>query len=108
MTSEFITELKVGVGEYGLAVVPSELPDYCGIKDVGFLYNGCWSDPELEYKGKIYNAVDFEDCAWELFEEEQKDYLVKANTYDDFTYWLKHNPDTVYSILEDLIPVKVK
>ena len=32
-----------------------EYPNYCGIKDIGYISHGEWADAELEYKGELFN-----------------------------------------------------
>lgn len=108
MTSTIYTEIKLCEGAYGIRVVPKEFPNYCGIEDIGFIWHGEWSDPELEYDGNIYNIYDFEDEAKALFDEQQKDYLVKDNTEDGFYNWLSNNKNNAYEVLSWIIPCKVK
>ena len=40
---------------------------YRGCKGVKFIWHGEWSDPELEYDGKIFNYWDVEDALWGMF-----------------------------------------
>lgn len=48
----------------------SDLPLWRGVKDVYYIWNGSWSDPELEYNGYTFNYWDIEDALWENFLED--------------------------------------
>ena len=43
---------------------------YRGSKDIEYVWNGHWSDPELVYDGKTFNYWDIEDALWSMFLEE--------------------------------------
>lgn len=106
MTSTIYTTLKIGAGEYGLKVVPVELPNYSCFDDIGYIGTNGWSDPELEYNGNIYNIYDFEDEARALFDEWQKDHLVRDETDDAFYEWMSGNKDDMYEIFSYIKPCK--
>ena len=46
------------------------LPLYRGVEGSRFIYHGEWSDPEVYYKGYLFNAWDIED---DISEEELSD-----------------------------------
>ena len=84
---------------------PKKLPNYCGIENVGFIWHGEWSDPELEYNGKRCNIHDVEDSMWNSYTEDnpEPDYRNRKEyaAYEDgFTEYVKVNADSVYELIE--------
>lgn len=75
-----------------------ERPNYCGIKDIGYISHGEWADAELEYKGKLFNENVVSDVMWERFIEEFPD---KDGDYEAFNQYMYDNKDEVYELLED-------
>lgn len=74
---------------------------FYGVPEVEFLWHGEVSDPEVAYKGKVYNYYDLEDDLYDTF----KDLMGEKEVDDDaFAQWVKDNPDYTYSALEDLEP----
>lgn len=73
-----------------------ELPEYCGIPDIGFIWHNEWSDPELEYKGKRFNVGVVTDIMWTRFEEE----VCEDYDEDRFAKYIRENADEVYEILD--------
>lgn len=69
-----------------------------GLSKIEFIWNGEYSDPEIEYRGKILNYWEIEDLLWESFKEN-----VNVADWDDENYskWLKDNEDWVYSYLDE-------
>lgn len=43
--------------------------NYRGTEGVRFVWNGCMSDPELLYDGKLFNYYDIENALWDMFVE---------------------------------------
>lgn len=81
--------------------------NYCGIKEIKYVGNGCYSDPQLEYKGHTYNIHDVEDTLYdEYLSEKEADGEYNEEEYDDeaFRKWVKENKETVFGILEDILP----
>lgn len=37
-----------------------QLPSWRNVKGTKFIYNGAWSDPEIYYKGRVFNVYDVE------------------------------------------------
>lgn len=72
-------------------------PNYCGIKDIGYISHGEWSDAELEYKGKLYNETIVSDSMYERFVEEFPD---KDGDYEAFTKYMYDNRHEIYELLE--------
>ena len=75
-----------------------ELPVWYSIPDIGFLYHGEWSDPELEYKGVRVNLHDVEDTMWDYFQDE-----TGSEDEDEFAKYVLENVQDVYDILNELV-----
>ena len=87
--------------ENGVAVFPmKELPNWYGIEDVGFVWHGEWSDPEIEYKGKRINSYIVEDTLWERYKEdcEEQGTNTDVNYFED--RYMIDNSSTVYELIE--------
>lgn len=83
----------------GLArIVPKQYPDWYGIEGIGFISHGEWSDPELEYKGKRFNAHDVEDAMWDRFCEEHPEC-----DEDEFIVFMWEHQDEVIELCENVI-----
>ena len=92
---DFIVEN--GVASFSM----KEYPDWYGIKDVGFIWHGAWSDPEIEYKGKRINSFIVEDTMWERFKEECEEQGKNADAcIDEFDVYMKDNAEYVYELIE--------
>jgi len=74
---------------------PKNLPNWYGIENVGFIWHGAWSDPEIEYKGKRINATIVEDTMWERFREE-----CQSEDIDDFSNYMKEQAEEVYKLID--------
>ena len=84
----------------GVATFPMKTyPDWYGIENVGFIFRGQWSDPELEYKGKRINSYIIEDTMWERFKEDCEEQGKKTDECYFSTYMKEHAED-VYELLE--------
>lgn len=100
MISTIERDFKV---ENGVASFPmKEYPDWYGIKDIGFIWQGSWSDHEIEYKGKRINANIIEDTMWEMFQEESEKSNINIDD-DNFIIFMRENADCVYELIELLI-----
>lgn len=98
MISTMEKDLVKANGEFKL--VPKELPDWYGIPNIGFIYNGSWNDPHLEYKGKRYNSVPIEETMWSYFNEWCEETCEKP-TEELFVDYMQANADDVYELLEN-------
>lgn len=83
-----------------MQLVPKELPDWYGIPDIGFIYNGTWNDPHLEFKGKRYNSVSIEETMWSYFNEWCEE-VCEEPTEELFVDYMQANEDEVYELLEN-------
>ena len=89
--------------ENGIASFPmKELPNWYGIEDVGFIWHGQWSDPEIEYKGKRINATVVENTMWERFNEYCEEQGKVADKYIDYfeNFYMRENAEEVYELIE--------
>lgn len=79
-----------------------ELPDWYGISDIGYIWHGEWSDPEIEYKGKRINATIVEDTMWERWIRDDDGRLIDGRESDDdgFKKFMLDNKDGVYELIE--------
>ena len=41
------------------------MKNWYGIEGISFIWNGEWADPEIEYKGHIFNSWDIENVFYE-------------------------------------------
>jgi hypothetical protein len=97
MISTIETDL---VFENGVAkIVWKEYPNWYGIEDVGFIWHGSWSDPEIEYKGKRINSTIVEDTMWERFREDCEE-DGEIPTEDKFELYMMVNQEDVYELIE--------
>ena len=83
------------------SLAPKEYPNWYGIEDIGFIWHGAWSDPEIEYNGKRINLTIVEDTMWERFREYCKENNWSADEkLSDFVPYMKENADDVYELIE--------
>lgn len=76
-----------------------EYPNWYGIKDIGFISHGAWSDPEIEYKGRVLNSIIVENTMWERYNEECEADGVTPDE-DDFALYMESHPEDVYELIE--------
>lgn len=87
----------------GVASFPmKEYPDWYGIPNIGFIWRGGWSDPEIEYKGKRINSTVVEDTMWDQWtHDDYGNYISeRGNDLDGFSKYMKENADEVYELIE--------
>lgn len=81
-----------------------QLPNWRGIDEIKFLFNGAYSDSYLVYKEYVFTAEDIESALWEDFlaQTHHKDSESgNPQVENEFNEWLKNNKATEY--LEDCI-----
>lgn len=84
----------------GVASFPmKELPNWYGIKDIGFIWHGEWSDPDIEYKGKRINATIVENTMWERYIDDCEMFGTSADV-DGFGRYMVANQEEVYELIE--------
>ena len=82
------------------------LPTWLGVPGTIYRYHGDWSDPEIEYKGCLYNEWDAQEFIGEgeLGEELANDPNNFNKHLQDFA---KKFPDTVKDCLDQLLPTGI-
>ena len=80
---------------------------WCGVPGTIYRYHGDWSDPEVEYDGKLYNEWDLQEYIGDSFNDyvEENGIDLHNDWHGEFAKWLKDNPDYAYSAFNDLEPV---
>lgn len=97
MISTMERDFKV---ENGVAIFPmKELPNWYGIENIGFIWNGEWSDPEIEYKGKRINATIVENTMWERYRDDCEMFGTNADI-DRFGLYMLKNQEEVCELIE--------
>lgn len=82
---------------------------WCGVPGTKHVWHGEWSDPEVEYKGKLYNEWDLQEYIGEAFNDYCKENNIEVKDWSvEFAKWLEKNPDYAYSAFNDLEPVEEK
>ncbi len=87
----------------GVASFPmKEYPDWYGIPNIGFIWHGNWSDPEIEYKGKRIDSYIVEDTMWERWIHDDNDNLIPEREGDDdgFAKYMRDNADEVCYLID--------
>lgn len=74
-----------------------EYPNYCGIEGIGYIDHGEWADPEIEYKGELFNEYIITDPMYDRF---YADFPEKDGDYDEFEKYVYEHRDEVYELLE--------
>lgn len=100
MISTIERDFKV---ENGVASFPmKEYPDWYGIPNIGFIWHGEWSDPEIEYKGKRINSTIVEDTMWYEYTHDEFDRYIPEREFDQdgFSEYMLKNKDKVYELIE--------
>lgn len=79
------------------------LIDWSNIDDLGFIWNGEYSDPEIMYLGVKFNARDIEDFIENDIQEGIKNGTFNSNT--NFESWVedKHNQEILKQKLKNQI-----
>ena len=82
---------------------------WCGVPNTIYRYHGNWSDPEVEYKGKLYNEWDLQEYIGEIFNVycKENNIDIKNDWTEKFGDWLSKNPDYAYDAFEVLEPVEI-
>lgn len=101
MISTIERDFKV---ENGIASFPmKEYPDWYGIPDIGFIYHGDYSDPEIEYKGKRINSTIVENTMWYDYTHDEFDRYIPEREFDQegFSDYMLANKEEVYELIEN-------
>lgn len=76
---------------------------YCGIKEIQYIDNGCWSDPTLIYKDQEISWLHLEDALY-------TDFIEAGGTdgdFEAFVEYVKLNKDFVLETAEYLFEHKI-
>lgn len=87
--------------------VPCKYPNWYGISDIGFIWHNTQTDPELEYKGKLFNAHDIEDAMYDDYCSYCEDFEEDV-TETGFEIYMIDNSDEVHELLDRLIVNKME
>ena len=75
-----------------------------GVPGIKMIYHGDWADPELKYKGKLFNYYGIKNSLWEFYKEDLEEKLFELineeNIDDGFERWITNNHETVYEYLK--------
>lgn len=76
--------------------------NYFGVEGLEYIPHGEWADPELLYKGRMFNYWDVFDTLFEEFLEDNPDYD-DSEAEELFDKYLQENPSEIESVLYDLM-----
>lgn len=74
---------------------------FLGIRGIQFIWNGTNSDPEIGYKGYIFNAWDVQEGVEEMYESEVECGMRRMR--GGWQEWGARNPKAVKALLDDYI-----
>ena len=74
------------------------MKNWYGIEGITFLYHGEWADPEIEYKGHIFNSQDIEDAFYGGWKDSGLDI--------PFEDYMMQEGESVKGYLDDCISIK--
>lgn len=69
----------------GIGYAAAHEPFWYGIPSVQFIYHGEWSDPEIYYRGRYYNAAVAEEELYAIWREQ----IEYGDTEQDFDTWMQ-------------------
>lgn len=67
--------------------------------DAEFIWNGNYSDPQLKYKGKIFNYYIIEDSIYNEFKDVAQEQNIEIND-ENFEKYCKDNQDSIRDLFE--------
>ena len=70
---------------FGIGYTGARKPYWYGIPSVQFISHGEWSDPEIKYRGRYYNAAVAENECYAIW----RDLLEYGDTDLDFEEWMR-------------------
>lgn len=82
------TDRKIQRGQmslFGCGFAKANKPFWYGIPSVQFIPHGEWSDPEIYYRGRLYNAVVAEQEMYAIW----RDLIEYGDTELDFDAWMR-------------------
>ena len=78
---------------------------WCNLKRTKYHYYNNWSDPYIEYEGKMLNEWDVQEYVGDTFNgimEEKGIEILPHEWHEKFAKWVNENQEEVYSLLDDL------
>lgn len=79
-----------------------ENENFYGVKGVKFLYKNNSTDPAVIYKNHVFDYYDIEDSLYSDFKDD-----FPNGTDDRFEKWVVENSEDVYSLLDEMIQLKM-
>lgn len=76
--------------------------NYFGVEGLEYIPHGEWADPDLVYKGRVFNYWDVFDRLFDEFLEENPEYT-DSQAEEMFDQYLRENPSEIESVLYDLM-----
>ena len=71
------------------------------VPEVEFIYKNSTEDPELEYKGQLFNYYELEDVLYLDYEEDIENDIIPYGT--TFEEWIEDNHQLVYNYLDNML-----
>ena len=88
----------------GIGYAAAQKPFWYGIENIQFISHGNWSDPEIYYRGKYYNAAEVEEILYEEYSEQVAEELTDLSFED----WMLSQGNTIkYDTLPYIQPTSV-
>lgn len=78
--------------------------NYFGVEGLEYIPHGEWADPDLVYKGRVFNYWDVFDRLFDEFLEENPEYT-DSQAEELFDKYLRENPLKIEELLLDLVEV---
>lgn len=72
-----------------------------GVSDVYYIGHGVGAEPELEYKGHIFDYWEVEDALADLLSEDLELDWDSEISADDWFSWIKNNHETIRGLLDE-------
>lgn len=72
-----------------------------------FIYKGDWNDPQLKYKGKIFNYYRIEDAIYHHFKEFAEEHNIEVND-KNFEEFCKENQEYIRETFDEILEYELK
>jgi hypothetical protein len=76
-----------------------ELTRWKYFEEAEFIWNGQWNDPQLRYKGRVYNIHLIEDVLWDRFNEYAEEEGIEPNE-ENYTEYCHINVEEIRELFE--------
>ena len=81
-----------------LDIYNEKKPDWFDIPGIKFIWHNEWSDPELQYEGKLVSCTDVQDTMWERFYED-----TGSEDEEEFAHYIHSHVDEVKELIEHIL-----